>query len=136
MDNIGLLLIYVVGFIAIFYFLAVRPQQKQRKAHEQLINSVKRGDRVVTIGGIFGTVKRVEEAVIVVEIDKGVSVRVARRAIAEIATADQKAKAAAVLDKPLEDEADEAETEATEAITGEAAEQEAVAPAGEYKPPK
>lgn len=140
MDNIGLLLIYVVGFIAIFYFLAVRPQQKQRKSHEQLINSVKRGDRVVTIGGIFGTVKRVEEAVIVVEIDKGVSVRVARRAIAEIATAEQKGKASAVLDKPLEDEAEAAvETEAevaADAITGEAADQEAVAPAEEYKPPK
>lgn len=140
MDNIGLLLIYVVGFIAIFYFLAVRPQQKQRKAHEQLINSVKRGDRVVTIGGIFGTVKRVEEAVVVVEIDKGVSVRVARRAIAEIASAEQKAKAAAVLDKPVEDEA-EAEVEAdVEAAASEATttadEQEGVAPAEEYKPPK
>lgn len=138
MDNIGLLLIYVVGFIAIFYFLAVRPQQKQRKAHEHLINSVKRGDRVVTIGGIFGTVKRVEDAVIVVEIDKGVSVRVARRAIAEIATAEQKAKASAVLDKPMEDESETAEAEAAEAETtsGETVEPGAVAPAEEYKPPK
>ncbi len=104
MNNIGLLAIYVVGFIAIFYFLAVRPQQKQRKAHEQLINSVKRGDRIVTIGGVFGTVKRVEEGLVVVEIDKGVNIKVARRAIAEIASAEQKATAAKVLDKPVKDE--------------------------------
>lgn len=125
MNNIGLLAIYVVGFIAIFYFLAVRPQQKQRKAHEQLINSVKRGDRIVTIGGIFGTVKRVEEGLVVVEVDKGVNIKVARRAIAEIASAEQKATASKVLDKPVKDEDVEeiepAETGASAEAEGESA---------------
>ncbi|NLG66458.1 MAG: preprotein translocase subunit YajC [Actinobacteria bacterium] len=126
MNNIGLLAIYVVGFIAIFYFLAVRPQQKQRKAHEQLINSVKRGDRIVTIGGVFGTVKRVEEGLVVVEIDKGVNIKVARRAIAEIASAEQKATAAKVLDKPVKDEDVEeiepVEAEAVEEVDADATE--------------
>ncbi len=130
MNNIGLLAIYVVGFIAIFYFLAVRPQQKQRKAHEQLINSVKRGDRVVTIGGIFGTVKRVEEGLVVVEIDKGVNIKVARRAIAEIASAEQKATASKVLDKPVADEAEEIvpeESDVVEDMTAEESEGSAAA---------
>jgi len=126
LNNIGLLAIYVVGFIAIFYFLAVRPQQKQRKAHEQLINSVKRGDRIVTIGGVFGTVKRVEEGLVVVEIDKGVNIKVARRAIAEIASAEQKATAAKVLDKPVKDEDVEeiepVEAEAVEEVDADATE--------------
>jgi preprotein translocase subunit YajC len=116
LNNIGLLAIYVVGFIAIFYFLAVRPQQKQRRAHQQLIDSVKRGDRIVTIGGIFGKVKRVEEGLVVIEIDKGVKIKVARKAIAEIASAEQRAKAVAVLedddDEDLEDTV--AELEAAE----------------------
>jgi len=124
LNNIGLLAIYVVGFIAIFYFLAVRPQQKQRKAHEQLINSVKRGDRVVTIGGIFGTVKRVEEGLVVVEIDKGVNIKVARRAIAEIASAEQKATASKVLDKPVADEAEEIVPEESDVVEGSAAAEE------------
>ncbi len=122
MNNIGLLAIYVVGFIAIFYFLAVRPQQKQRKAHEQLISSVKRGDRIVTIGGIFGTVKRVEEGLVVMEIDKGINIKVARRAIAEIASAEQKATAAKALDKPVVDEPEELEPEEADAVEEYAAE--------------
>ena len=122
MNNIGLLAIYVVGFIAIFYFLAVRPQQKQRKAHEQLISSVKRGDRIVTIGGIFGTVKRVEEGLVVTEIDKGINIKVARRAIAEIASAEQKATAAKALDKPVVDEPEELELEEADAVEEYAAE--------------
>ena len=90
MNNIGLLAVYVVGFIAIFYFLAIRPQQKQRKSHEQLVSSVKRGDKVVSIGGIYGTVKRVEESFILMEVSKGVEVKLARRAIAEITRAPEK----------------------------------------------
>lgn len=122
LDSIGMLLVYVVGFIAIFYFLAVRPQQKQRKAHDQLINSVKPGDRIVTIGGIFGTVKRVEEGLVVVQVDKGVNIKVSRRAIAEIASAEQKATAAKVLDKPVKDDADEAQAAEAEAEQSESAE--------------
>jgi preprotein translocase subunit YajC len=90
LNNIGLLAVYVVGFIAIFYFLAIRPQQKQRKAHDQLVSSVKRGDKVVSIGGVYGTVKRVEEGLIVMEVSKGVEIKLARRAIAEITRVEEK----------------------------------------------
>lgn len=84
MGNFGLLALYVLGFIAIFYFLAIRPQQRQRKAHDALVSSVKRGDRVITVGGIHGKVKRTEETAIVLEIAKGVDIKVSRRAIAEV----------------------------------------------------
>lgn len=84
MGNFGLLALYVLGFIAIFYFLAIRPQQRQRKAHDALVSSVKRGDRVVTVGGIHAKVKRTEESAVVLEIAKGVDIKVSRRAIAEV----------------------------------------------------
>jgi preprotein translocase subunit YajC len=79
-----MLIIYVVAFIAIFYFMAIRPQQRQRRAHQELISSLKKGDSVATAGGIYGTVKRIEDGVVVVEIARGVSIRVARRAITEV----------------------------------------------------
>jgi preprotein translocase subunit YajC len=89
------LIIYIVLFIAIFYFMAIRPQQKQRRAHAELMSSLKKGDRVMTGAGIYGTVKRVEESIVVVEIAKGVTVKVARRAIAEIIRDSATAAAAA-----------------------------------------
>jgi preprotein translocase subunit YajC len=79
-----LLIIYVVAFIGIFYFMAIRPQQRQRRAHQALLSSLKKGDRIVTASGIYGTVKRVEDNLVVVEVAKGVNMKIARRAVAEI----------------------------------------------------
>lgn len=91
----GMLIIYVVAFIAIFYFMAIRPQQRQRKAHQALLSSLKKGDRILTAAGIYGTVKRLEETVVVVEIAKGVTIKIARRAVAEIIRDGAEARAAA-----------------------------------------
>ncbi len=90
-----MLIIYVVAFIAIFYFMAIRPQQRQRRAHAALLSSLKKGDRIVTAAGIYGTVKRVEENMVVVEIAKGVSIKIARRAVAEIVRDQAEIRAAA-----------------------------------------
>jgi len=87
------LIIYVVAFIAIFYFMAIRPQQKQRRAHQALLNSLKKGDRIMTASGIYGTVKRVEDNLVVVEVAKGVAIKVARRAVAEIIRDSAQARA-------------------------------------------
>ena len=94
-SSAGMLIIYVVAFIAIFYFMAIRPQQKQRRAHAALLSALKKGDRVVTAAGIYGTVKRVEENIVVVEIAKGVSMKIARRAVAEIIRDQAEIRAAA-----------------------------------------
>ena len=51
-----MLIIYVVAFIAIFYFMAIRPQQRQRKAHQALLTALKKGDSVGTAAGIYGKV--------------------------------------------------------------------------------
>ena len=94
-SSAGMLIIYVVAFIAIFYFMAIRPQQKQRRAHQALLSSLKKGDRVVTAAGIYGTVKRVDETIVVVEVAKGVSMKIARRAVAEIIRDQAEIRAAA-----------------------------------------
>jgi preprotein translocase subunit YajC len=75
-----LILIFVV-----FYFLLIRPQQKKMKDHKALIEGVRRGDRVVTSGGIIGTVAKVTgDREISLEIADGVRVRAVRGMIAEV----------------------------------------------------
>ncbi len=120
------LIIYVVAFVAIFYFMAIRPQQKQRKAHQALLSSLKKGDRIVTTSGIYGTVKRIEDSagVVVVEVAKGVTMKIARRAVGEIITDDTVARMVAPEGSsaprgkrgsaPVDDSPEESGTEETE----------------------
>jgi preprotein translocase subunit YajC len=90
-----MLIIYVIAFIAIFYFMAIRPQQRQRRAHQALLSSLKKGDTIVTAAGIYGKVKRVDDNLVVVEVAKGVSMKIARRAVAEIISGNADARAVA-----------------------------------------
>lgn len=73
--------------IPVFYFLLIRPQQKKAKEHKVLISGVKRGDRIVTNGGILGTVTKViDNGEVQLEIAEGVRIRILRAAIGEIVT--------------------------------------------------
>jgi preprotein translocase subunit YajC len=75
-----LVLIFVV-----FYFLLIRPQQKKQKDHRTMLDALRRGDRVVTGGGIIGTVNRVASAdEVIVDIAEGVRVRVLRSTITSV----------------------------------------------------
>ncbi len=75
----------LVLIFAVFYFLLIRPQQRKAKAHREMLGMVKRGDRVLTGGGIIGTVTRVkDDAELTVEIAEGVKVSVARGTIADV----------------------------------------------------
>jgi preprotein translocase subunit YajC len=69
----------------VFYFLLIRPQQKKMKAHREMVQALKRGDRVVTSGGIVGTVtKVVSDSEVQIEIAENVRVRVVRSSITDI----------------------------------------------------
>ncbi len=57
-------LIQIVAIFAIFYFLLIRPQQKQRRQHEEALRNIKRGDEIVTTGGIVGEIVHIKEAVV------------------------------------------------------------------------
>jgi preprotein translocase subunit YajC len=63
------------------WFFMIRPQRKQQKEMENFRNSLKNGDKVVTIGGIYGTVAEVKEAYVLLEVDKDVKIRVNKPAI-------------------------------------------------------
>jgi len=67
--------------MVIFYFLLIRPQQKRVKEHRNVIESLKKGDKVITGGGFYGTVTDVKEDFMKVEIAEGVKVKVKRDTI-------------------------------------------------------
>ena len=76
----------LILIFAIMYFLLIRPQQKKLKDHQAMVAALRRGDRVVTQGGIVGKVTRVkeDETEIEVEIAQGVKVNVVRATIAQV----------------------------------------------------
>lgn len=80
---IPLVLIFVV-----FYFLLIRPQQKQAKQHQAFLSDLKKGHKVVTKGGLHGVITAVNDAVITLEIAKDISVKVSRDAIGGSLTKD------------------------------------------------
>jgi preprotein translocase subunit YajC len=80
--QMGSLLFPIVIMFAIIYFLIMRPQQKQQKKHKAMIQALKRGDKVITNSGIFGTITGMTEAVVTLEISKNVHIRVLRGQVA------------------------------------------------------
>ncbi|MEO6282786.1 MAG: preprotein translocase subunit YajC [Dyadobacter sp.] len=70
-----------VGIIGVFYFFMIRPQQKKQKDQKELLNNLKKGDQVVTIGGVHARIYTVEEATVTLELDKGVKLTVDKSAI-------------------------------------------------------
>lgn len=114
----GSFLIQLMPFImilGIMYFLIIRPQQKRLKEHRDMIGSIKRGDTVITSGGIVGKVTRlIGDAELQVEIAEGVRVRVIRGTVSEVRTRGdirdseaRKALARADNDDDLDDDGDE-----------------------------
>jgi len=79
--DFGLQIVPLVLVFAIFYFLLIRPQQKRAKEHKSMLAGIKRGDRVVTGGGIVGTVVKTLDAELTVEIAENVRVRVTRESV-------------------------------------------------------
>lgn len=74
----------MVVIVIIFWFLILRPQQQRQKLHQAAILAVKKGDSVVTAGGLMGKATKVEDAVVEVEIATGVKVRVVKATLAEV----------------------------------------------------
>jgi preprotein translocase subunit YajC len=84
-------LLLLLMMFAVFYFFIIRPEKKRRTDHSNLVGSLARGDKVITLGGICGVVKRVENDRIWVEVHQGVVLKMIKDSIADI-------------DKPMERE--------------------------------
>lgn len=94
--GLGSPLIMMVAMLLIFYFMLIRPENKRKKEAEQMRSAVKTGDKIITIGGIVGTVVNVKDNRVVVETSSDqVRIELEKWAISSNETATENAKAAA-----------------------------------------
>ena len=80
--------------IVVFYFFMIRPQQKKQKAEQKMRDSLAKGDRIVTIGGIHGKIVAVDDTTILIEVDNGVKLKMEKSAVKPLVVdaVDDKAK--------------------------------------------
>ncbi len=114
------IIIWILVFFGIFYFLAIRPQRRQKQQHAEMVSMLKKGDEVVTIGGMFGTISAIGDDWVELEVAKRTRVRYLKRAISSITSIDE-------YDEEEEDEYIEAADEdVTEEVDAEYVEEDEV----------
>lgn len=74
----------IVGMIVIFWFLILRPQMKRQKEHQQKVQAMKRGDQVVTGGGLVGKVVKVDDVYVEIELAPGMKVKAVKQTITDV----------------------------------------------------
>ncbi|MDR0420825.1 MAG: preprotein translocase subunit YajC [Prevotellaceae bacterium] len=77
----SMMLIMMAAIFAVMYFFMIRPQQKKQKQIAQMRNSLQKGDKIITAGGIYGIIVELKENYVLIEIDKDVKIRVDRTTI-------------------------------------------------------
>ena len=83
------IILWILVFFGIFYFLAIRPQRRQKQQHAEMVSMLKKGDEVVTIGGMFGTISAIGDDWVELEVAKRTRVRYLKRAISSITSIDE-----------------------------------------------
>jgi len=78
-------IIYIIAFLGVlglvFYFFMIRPQRKRQKEHEELVGQLRGGERVITAGGIYGQVESVSQDSVILKVESGATIRVAKGSI-------------------------------------------------------
>lgn len=74
-------LIFIVGMVVVFYFFMIRPQQQKQKKQKEFADSIKKGDQVITVGGMHGKIAAVEGDTVLLEVDRGVKVRMEKSSL-------------------------------------------------------
>jgi len=80
--SIAPLIIFLVLIFGMMYFLMIRPQRKRQKEHQELMEDLRRGDRVITAGGVYGVIESVSEDSVIIKVESGTTMRVAKGSIA------------------------------------------------------
>ena len=76
------IIIFLIVIFGLMYLVLIRPQRRRQKEHQQLVEELQKGDRVVTAGGIYGQIESVSEDSVVIKVESGVTMRVARNSVA------------------------------------------------------
>jgi preprotein translocase subunit YajC len=100
---------FILVLLALMWFLLIRPQRRRQVEAQKMIDSLEVGKEIVTAGGLYGTIRDMEDDELQVEIADGVEVRIAKRAVAAVVTEEEEPE------EPEETEAEEAPEEETPA---------------------
>lgn len=82
-------LILFGSIILIFYFMIIRPQQKRQKERQRMLDSMKKGDKVITAGGIYGTIEGIDERTVYVKIAENVKIKLDKNSISLVLKEDE-----------------------------------------------
>jgi preprotein translocase subunit YajC len=108
MSGATMMILYVLLFVAIFYFLAVRPQRRQKAQHQEMMRAIKKGDEIVTVGGMFGTVRKLGDDWVEIEVAPRTRVRFLKRAISTITQVPEEEEEEYIEDDEEYEDAEEA----------------------------
>ena len=136
MNGAVMMIFYVLLFVAIFYFLAVRPQRRQKQQHAELLRAMKKGDEVVTVGGMFGTVRKMGDDWVELEVSPRTRIRFLKRSISTITQVPDEDEEEYIEDEEYEDAEETGQLEAgeEEEYTDEAEGEEEVYEEGAEEP--
>lgn len=118
----GSMLMSVLPFgliILIFYFFIIRPQNKKQKETEKMLSALKKGDKVVTVGGIHGVISSTKEKTVIVKVDDNAKIEFSRNAIASVIVDKAEKDSKAAKDDKKADKVEEAAATETETSTEE-----------------
>ncbi|MDD7274461.1 MAG: preprotein translocase subunit YajC [Treponema sp.] len=118
----GSMLMSVLPFgliILIFYFFIIRPQNKKQKETEKMLSALKKGDKVVTVGGIHGVISSTKEKTVIVKVDDNAKIEFSRNAITSVIVDKAEKDSKAAKDDKKADKVEEAAATETETSTEE-----------------
>ena len=78
------LIFMIIAIFAVMYFLMIRPQQRQKKQHQDLLSKISKGDKVITAGGLHGTIAGVKDNTVIVKVADNVMVELSRSSISKV----------------------------------------------------
>jgi len=80
----NLFIVYIIVFCALLWFLTIRPQQQRQKAHNQMLANLRVNDRIVTMGGVYGTIVKIKEDIVIVKIADNVRIELLKSAVGQM----------------------------------------------------
>jgi len=84
-------LIFLAALIAVMWFVLIRPQRRRRAMHQAMVSGIQPGVEVITMGGVYGTVRTIADDHLIVEIAPGTEIRLAKEAVATVVVEDDEA---------------------------------------------
>jgi preprotein translocase subunit YajC len=82
----------LIAIFAIFYFLIIRPQSKKQKETQKMLSALKKGDKIVTIGGIHGVIQTIRESTVIVRVDENTKLEFSRSAVSNVESSGKEEK--------------------------------------------